>query len=39
VGKLSYWSNLEWISYFLAFSNTVINPIIYAGLNENYKKG
>ncbi|CAF0919313.1 unnamed protein product [Brachionus calyciflorus] len=35
----AWWNDLEWISYFLAYSNTVINPLIYAGLSENYKIG
>jgi hypothetical protein len=28
---------LEWIAYFLAYSNTAINPFIYIGISENFK--
>lgn len=33
------WTDLEWLSYFMAYSNTAINPVIYAGLNENFQLG
>jgi hypothetical protein len=35
----SWWAHIEWISYFMAYSSTAINPLIYAGLSENYKMG
>ena len=34
-----WWSEIEWISYFMAYANTAVNPYIYAGMSENYKVG
>ena len=34
-----WWSDFEWISYFMAYANTAINPYIYAGMSENYQLG
>ena len=35
----SWWLELEWLAYFMAYANTALNPYIYAGISENYKNG
>ena len=35
----TWWPEIEWISYFMAYFNTAINPYIYAWMSENYKHG
>ena len=35
----SWWPELEWLAYFMAYANTALNPYIYAGMSENYKSG
>ena len=32
-----WWPQTEWLVYFVAYSNTAINPFIYAVMSENYK--
>ena len=34
-----WWYILKFVSYTLAFSNSALNPIIYAGFNENFRSG
>ena len=34
-----WWPHAEWLAYFLAYTNTAINPYIYAMLSGNYKSG
>ncbi|XP_052250387.1 neuropeptide FF receptor 2-like [Dreissena polymorpha] len=34
-----WYSSLELVSYTLAFANSALNPLIYAGFNENLRKG
>ncbi|KAH3892521.1 cholecystokinin receptor-like isoform X2 [Dreissena polymorpha] len=34
-----WYSFLEFISYTLAFANSALNPLIYAGFNENFRRG
>ena len=35
----SWWPELEWLAYFMAYANTALNPYIYAGVSKNYKNG
>ena len=35
----SWYPTLQFAATFLAHSNSAINPVIYAGLNENFKRG
>ncbi|XP_034314832.2 substance-P receptor isoform X1 [Magallana gigas] len=38
--KLDDWYyHFEFAAYTMAYSNSVLNPIIYAGFNENFKQG
>ncbi|KAH3716963.1 QRFP-like peptide receptor [Dreissena polymorpha] len=38
--QLPHWySILEFVSYTLAFANSALNPLIYAGYNENFRIG
>ncbi|GAB1605072.1 neuropeptide FF receptor 2-like [Argonauta hians] len=34
-----WFDNLNYISLFIAYANSAINPFIYAGFNDNFKKG
>lgn len=34
-----WYYHFEFAAYTMAYSNSVLNPIIYAGFNENFKQG
>ncbi|GAB6030926.1 hypothetical protein CHUAL_007753 [Chamberlinius hualienensis] len=39
-GQLPLWfSDFEFAAYFIAYSNSVANPIIYCGFNNNFRRG